>query len=176
MSFISTSAPLARALADMTQSLRFRIDATEAFAADAAHEVVPADAIPADSIGLDIGPDSAKAFAAKLAETMPEGPWLFPDDELSDVTDRMLAAEIVREKVFRLSGDELPYTSTVVIDKMEEEPSKTHKRFIRVAATIVVERDSHKAMVIGDKGERLKRISTEARQEMERLMDAKVFL
>lgn len=84
--------------------------------------------------------------------------------------------ETVREKLFRFTGDELPYTSTVVIDKFEEEASKQHKRFIRVAATIVVERDGHKAMIIGEKGERLKRISTEARQELEKLMDAKVFL
>jgi hypothetical protein len=82
----------------------------------------------------------------------------------------------VREKLFRFTGDELPYTSTVVIDKFEEEPSKQHKRFMRIAATIVVERDGHKAMVIGDKGERLKRIGTEARQELEKLLDAKVFL
>ncbi|AVS61285.1 GTPase Era [Paracidovorax avenae] len=110
------------------------------------------------------------------ARYLPEQPWFYGEDELTDRSEKFLASETVREKLFRFTGDELPYTSTVVIDKMEEEPSKTHKRFIRVAATIVVERDSHKAMVIGDKGERLKRISTEARQEMERLMDAKVFL
>lgn len=110
------------------------------------------------------------------AKYLPEQPWFYGEDELTDRSEKFLASETVREKLFRFTGDELPYTSTVVIDKMEEEPSKTHKRFIRVAATIVVERDSHKAMVIGDKGERLKRISTEARQEMERLMDAKVFL
>jgi hypothetical protein len=75
----------------------------------------------------------------------------------------------VREKLFRFTGDELPYTSTVVIDKFDEEKSKQHKRLVRIAATIVVERDGHKAMVIGDKGERLKRIGTEARQELEKL-------
>ena len=82
----------------------------------------------------------------------------------------------MREKLFRFTGDELPYTSTVVIDKFDEEKSKTHNRMLRISATIVVERDGHKAMVIGDKGERLKRIGTEARQELEKLMDAKVFL
>jgi GTP-binding protein Era len=87
-----------------------------------------------------------------------------------------LASEIVREKLFRFTGDELPYTSTVVIDKFEEEPSRSANRMIRIAATIVVEREGHKAMVIGDKGERLKRIGTEARQELEKLMDAKVFI
>ena len=82
----------------------------------------------------------------------------------------------MREKLFRLTGDELPYTSTVVIDQFHEEPGKAAARMVRIAATIVVERDGHKAMVIGDKGERIKRIGTEARQELERLMDAKVFL
>ena len=82
------------------------------------------------------------------------------------------------EKLFRLTGDELPYTSTVVIDRFEEEPpqKKGHKRLVKIAATIVVERDGHKAMVIGDKGERIKRIGTETRQELEKLMDAKVFI
>lgn len=110
------------------------------------------------------------------AKYLPEQPFWYAEDELTDRSEKFLASETVREKLFRFTGDELPYTSTVVIDKFEEEPSKTHKRFVRVAATIVVERDGHKAMVIGEKGERLKRISTEARQEMERLMDAKVFL
>ena len=107
---------------------------------------------------------------------LPEQPWWYAEDELTDRSEKFLAGETVREKLFRFTGDELPYTSTVVIDKFDEEPSKTHKRFVRVAATIVVERDGHKAMVIGEKGERLKRISTDARQELEKLLDAKVFL
>ena len=98
------------------------------------------------------------------------------EDELTDRSEKFLAGETVREKLFRFTGDELPYTSTVVVDKFEEEPSPKHKRMVKIAATIVVERDGHKAMVIGDKGERLKRIGTEARQELEKLMDAKVFL
>ncbi|XDF36637.1 GTPase Era [Paracidovorax avenae] len=107
---------------------------------------------------------------------LPEQPWWYAEDELTDRSEKFLASETVREKLFRFTGDELPYTSTVVIDKFEEEPSKTHKRFVRVAATIVVERDGHKAMVIGEKGERLKRISTDARMELEKLLGAKVFL
>ncbi len=107
---------------------------------------------------------------------LPEQPWWYAEDELTDRSEKFLASETVREKLFRFTGDELPYTSTVVIDKFEEEPSKAHKRFMRIAATIVVERDGHKAMVIGEGGERLKRISTEARQELEKLLDAKVFL
>jgi GTP-binding protein Era len=102
---------------------------------------------------------------------LPEQPWWYEEDALTDRSERFLASEIIREKLFRLTGDELPYTSTVVIDKFEEEG-----RLRRIAATIIVERDAHKGMVIGDGGERLKRIGTEARQELEKLMDAKVFL
>ena len=107
---------------------------------------------------------------------LPEQAWWYAEDELTDRSEKFLASEIVREKLFRFTGDELPYTSTVVIDKFEEEPSRSANRMIRIAATIVVEREGHKAMVIGDKGERLKRIGTEARQELEKLMDAKVFI
>jgi len=107
---------------------------------------------------------------------LPQQPWWYGPDELTDRSERFLAGETVREKLFRLTGDELPYTSTVIVDKFEEEPSPKHKRMVKIAATIVVERDGHKAMVIGDKGERLKRIGTEARQELEKLMDCKVFL
>ena len=109
---------------------------------------------------------------------LPEQPWFYDADELTDRSERFMAAEMVREKLFRLTGDELPYTSTVVIDKFEEEPGKSKgvKRLVRIAATLIVERDGHKAMVIGDKGERLKRIGMEARTELERLFDAKVFL
>ena len=102
---------------------------------------------------------------------LPEQPWLHEEDALTDRSDRFLAAEIVREKLFRLTGDELPYTSTVIIDKYEEEG-----RLRRIAATIVVEREAHKGMIIGGGGERLKRIGSEARQELEHLLDAKVFL
>jgi GTP-binding protein Era len=106
-----------------------------------------------------------------VAPYLPEQEWLHDADALTDRSDRFLAAEIVREKLFRLTGDELPYTSTVVIDKYEEEG-----KLRRIAATIVVERDPHKAMIIGSGGERLKRIGTEARHELEHLLDAKVFL
>ncbi len=106
-----------------------------------------------------------------VAPYLPEQEWLHDADALTDRSDRFLAAEIVREKLFRLTGDELPYTSTVVIDKYEEEG-----RLRRIAATIVVEREPHKAMIIGSGGERLKRIGTEARHELEHLLDAKVFL
>ena len=107
---------------------------------------------------------------------LPQQPWFYGEDELTDRSERFMAGEMVREKLFRLTGDELPYTSTVVIEEFKEEPSPKFKRMVRIAATIVVERDSHKAMVIGEGGEKLKRIGTEARTELERLFDAKVFL
>ena len=102
---------------------------------------------------------------------LPEQPWFYAEDALTDRSDRFLAAEVVREKLFRLTGDELPYTSTVVVDRFEEEGELR-----RIAATIVVEREAHKGMVIGAGGERLKRIGAEARQELEHLFDARVFL
>jgi GTP-binding protein Era len=108
---------------------------------------------------------------------LPEQAWWYAEDELTDRSERFMAAEMVREKLFRLTGDELPYTSTVVIDKFEEEAGRgKQKRLLKIAATIVVERDGHKAMVIGDKGERIKRIGMETRVELEKLMDAKVFI
>jgi GTP-binding protein Era len=106
-----------------------------------------------------------------VAPYLPQQEWLHDADALTDRSERFLAGEIVREKLFRLSGDELPYTSTVVVEKFEEEG---HLR--RIAATIVVEREAHKGIVIGQGGERLKRIGTEARVELERLLGAKVFL
>jgi GTPase len=102
---------------------------------------------------------------------LPAQGWFYEEDALTDRTDKFLASEIIREKLFRLTGDELPYTSTVVIDKFEEEGNLR-----RISASIVVERDSHKGIVIGNGGERLKRIGSEARQELEKLMDAKVFI
>ena len=106
-----------------------------------------------------------------LAPYLPQQPWLHEQDALTDRSDRFLASEIVREKLFRLTGDELPYTSTVVIEKFEEEGNLR-----RISAAIVVEREAHKGMIIGEGGERLKRIGSEARQELEKLLDAKVFL
>jgi len=102
---------------------------------------------------------------------LPTQPWLFEDSALTDRSERFVAAELVREKLFRLTGDELPYSSTVVIDKFEEDGALR-----RIAATIIVGRESHKGIVIGEGGERLKRIGTEARVELERLLGAKVFL
>jgi GTP-binding protein Era len=114
--------------------------------------------------------DVERLFAI-VEKHLPEQPWMYEEDALTDRSDRFLASEIIREKLFRLTGDELPYTSTVVIDQFVEEG-----KLRRIGASIVVERDAHKGMIIGEGGERLKRIGSEARQELERLMDAKVFL
>ena len=116
-------------------------------------------------------PSDTDRLLGIVAPHLPEGPFAWDADALTDRSDRFLAAEIVREKLFRLTGDELPYTSTVLIDRYEEEGNLR-----RIAATIVVGRDAHKSMVIGAGGERLKRIGSEARQDLERLLGAKVFL
>ncbi len=106
-----------------------------------------------------------------IAPYLPETEWAFDPEQLTDRSERFLAGEILREKLFRLTGDELPYSSAVLIERFEQEGELR-----RIAAAIVVEREGHKAMVIGAGGERLKRISTEARVEMQRLFDAPVFL
>ena len=105
------------------------------------------------------------------ATYLPEQAWMYGADDVTDRSEKFLAAEIVREKLFRLTGDELPYTSAVIIDEFKEEGNLR-----RIAASIVVEREGHKGMIIGEGGERLKRIGSEARVELEKLMDAKVFL
>ena len=102
---------------------------------------------------------------------LPEGEPMYDPEALTDRSERFLAAEIVREKVFRWTGDELPYSSTVIVEKFE-----TEGRLRRVFVTILVDRDAHKAMIIGAKGAKLKQISTEARMDMEKLFDGKVYL
>ncbi|CAG2149889.1 GTPase Era [Cupriavidus yeoncheonensis] len=125
----------------------------------------------------EVVPMSAKTHdhIARLFEILrpylPEGEPMYDADAMTDRSERFLASEIIREKVFRWTGDELPYTSTVIIDKFE-----TEGRLRRVFATILVERDAHKAMIIGNKGSKLKQISTEARLDMEKLFDGKVYL
>ena len=107
----------------------------------------------------------------EVRKHLPHEGLLFDEDELTDKSERFLAAEYVREKLFRLLGDELPYATTVEIERFEMEGALR-----RIYAAIVVDRDSHKAIVIGKGGESLKRIASEARQDMERLFDGKVYL
>jgi GTP-binding protein Era len=106
-----------------------------------------------------------------LKPYLPEGePW-FTEDDITDRSSRFLAAEIVREKVFRLTGDEIPYAVAVTVESFEEEGE-----LFRIGAVIWVERDTHKPIVLGKGGEHIKRIATEARQDMEKLFGRKVFL
>ncbi len=104
-------------------------------------------------------------------EYLPEGPHLFPDDQLTDRSQRFLCAELLREKIFRLCGQELPYSVSVDIESFKEE-----ENLIRIHALILVDKDNHKRMIIGDKGQKLKEMATSARQDMEKLLDKKVFL
>ena len=106
-----------------------------------------------------------------LKPYLPSQEWFYEEDALTDRSEKFMAAEMIREKLFRLTGDELPYEATVIIDRWEEEGNLR-----RIAATIVVERDAQKGMIIGQGGERLKRIGSETRQELEKLWDARVFL
>ena len=107
----------------------------------------------------------------EVRKHLPHEELLFAEDEMTDKSSRFIAAEYIREKLFRLLGDELPYSTTVEIEKFEEEGALK-----RIFAAIVVDRPGHKAIVIGKSGETLKRIASEARQDMERLFDGKVYL
>jgi GTP-binding protein Era len=110
-------------------------------------------------------------LVGEIKRFLPENSPIFGEDDLTDRSERFMAAEIVREKVFRFVGDELPYTSTVLIEKFEQEGNLR-----RVFAAILVERDTHKSMLIGAKGARLKDISTQARLDMEKLYGGPVYL
>ncbi|MDP2810337.1 MAG: GTPase Era [Rhodocyclaceae bacterium] len=111
------------------------------------------------------------ALLATAAKYLPESPPFFDADDITDRSERFLAAELLREKLFRNLGDELPYGLTVEIEKFEEEGALR-----RIYAAIVVDREGYKAIVIGKGGERLKRISSDARADMERLFGGKVWL
>jgi len=106
-----------------------------------------------------------------LKPYLPEGDAWFSEDDVTDRGSRFLAAEIVREKVFRLTGDEIPYAVAVTVESFEEDGE-----LFRIGAVIWVERDTHKPIVLGKGGEHIKRIATEARQDMEKLFGRKVFL
>lgn len=125
-------------------------------------EVIPLSALKGDGVELLTG---------ALSALMPEGPKYFPDDVLTDVPERFIAGEIVREKVFLFVREEIPYSVAVVVDKFTEK-----KGLISITATINVERESQKGIIIGKGGAMLKRIGTSAREEMEKLLGSKVFL
>jgi len=106
-----------------------------------------------------------------VREALPEGPPAYPEEQLTDRDERFFAAELLREKLFEAMGQELPYRCEVVIDSFKQEG-----RLRRIEATILVERDSQRAIVLGERGERLKRMATAARKDMERLFGGKVYL
>lgn len=114
------------------------------------------------------------ALETEIVAALPEGEPLFPEEYLTDQTERTLAAELIREKVLVHTRDELPYTTAVVIDRFEEPESPG--AITRIYASILVDHDSQKPIVIGRGGEMIKRIGTEARKDLEAMLDGKVFL
>ncbi|MBT5385227.1 MAG: GTPase Era [Kordiimonadaceae bacterium] len=108
----------------------------------------------------------------KIALNLPKGPWLYPADHLTDITERLLASEITREKFFLRFHDELPYATTIETERWRDLKDGS----VRIEQIIYVERDSQKAMVIGKGGKGLKAIGTQAREELEELLDRKVHL
>lgn len=106
-----------------------------------------------------------------VAKRLPEGPKLYAEHQITDRSERFLAAELIREKLFRLLGEEVPYSAAVVIDSFSEEQSLR-----RIHATIVVDKPGQKAIIIGKQGEKMKALATAARKDMKRLFGSKVFL
>jgi GTP-binding protein Era len=115
--------------------------------------------------------DNLEVLERKLIELLPLGPPMFSDDQITDRNERFIAAEFIREKLMRALGQEVPYALTVEIEQFKQEGNLR-----RIAAVIYVEREGQKRIVIGKKGEMLKRIGKEAREDMEKLFDGKVFL
>lgn len=126
-------------------------------------EIVPVSAAAGDGVAL---------LVQLLSALLPEGVPYFPDDILTDLPERFIVAEMIREKVFRLTHDEVPYATAVTIESFKERADG----LVSISAVITVERDSQKGIIIGKKGEMLKKIGRQARQEIEQLLDARVFL
>jgi GTP-binding protein Era len=126
-------------------------------------EIVPISASKGDNV------DKIKAICLS---SLPEGEFWFPEDYITDRSSRFMASEIIREKLIRFTGDELPYSTTVEIEQFKQD----EKGILHINALILVERDTQKRMVIGNKGARLKTIGQEARRDMETLFDQQVFL
>ena len=125
-------------------------------------EIIPISAL--NGVNID-------ALEEKIAPLLPENDHFYPGDQVTDRSMRFLASEIIREKLIRELGQELPYTSTVDIDKYDEDPD-----IVRIHATIYVESAGQKAIIIGKKGARLKSIGTAARKDISRMIDSKVYL
>ncbi|HNQ01723.1 MAG TPA: GTPase Era [Syntrophales bacterium] len=127
-------------------------------------EIVPVSAATGEGVGR---------LLELIVDAMPEGPKLFPDDLFTNQSERFIAAEIVREKILELTHREIPYATAVTVDSFKEDEEKNR---IRIAATITVEKDSQKGILIGKGGRMLKEIGMQSRLEMERFFAAKIFL
>jgi len=112
-------------------------------------------------------------LVAEMVAVLPEGPQYYPEDSVTDMPERFIATEMIREKVFRLSGQEIPYGVAVTVESFKERPGKD---LIDIQATIHVERDSQKPIIIGKAGRMLKRIGEQARIDIEQMVGRKVFL
>lgn len=117
--------------------------------------------------------DGTRELVNEIVGLLPMGPRYFPEDIPTDATERFLVAEIIREKVFLQTGQEIPYSSAVIIDSFKED---TRKKRVTIHASIVLERKSQKGIVIGKKGHKLKAIGTEARKDIEKLIGEQVVL
>ncbi len=115
--------------------------------------------------------NGCEELLAEILKQLPEGGPFFPEDQVTDQPERFLASEIVREKAIQLTYHEVPHALRVMIDKFEETP-----KILRIEATLNVERDSQKKILIGKKGEMLKKVGTEARKELETLLGTKIYL
>lgn len=127
-------------------------------------EVIPVSAINAD--GIDDLLDT-------IAGYLPEGPKYFPEDMITDQPERFLVAELIREKIFNLTQQEIPYKTAVAIEEFSDVPEK---KIVRISAVVYVERKNHKGIIIGKRGEMLKEIGTQARADIERILGSRVFL
>lgn len=117
--------------------------------------------------------DQVEALVGAMANDLPAGPPLYPPGSVTDMSERFIAGEMIREKAFRLTGEEIPYAVAVTLDQFKEEKAG---KLIRIEATIHVERNSQKGIVIGKGGQKLKEIGQAARREIERMVGTKVFL
>ncbi len=113
------------------------------------------------------------ALIEAMENFLPTGPPYFPEDALTDLPERFIAAEMIRETVFRLTGEEIPYATAVTVDSFKEEKNG---ELVKIEATIHIERDSQKGIIIGKEGSKLKRIGTESRKKIEHMLDTKVYL
>jgi GTP-binding protein Era len=125
-----------------------------------------AEIIPLSALKNDLG-----GLIETILKRLPQGPKYFPDDQLTDQPERFIVSELIREKIFELTKEEIPYSTAVVIEEMKEEPDIT-----RITAVIYVERDSQKGILIGKGGGMLKKIGTLARLDAEKLLGTKIFL